>query len=110
MRKALALFVDNHPYPKLGEADPRVSEHYGSLDGSIVFFFFQKKKQKALFRFAEDGLPKTRRSRPRGFGGVPPKNRSVFVNRLYKSPEFPDSILPFLEKEAKSVVPLGGRR
>jgi hypothetical protein len=37
-------------------------------------FFFQKKKQKALFRFAEgNGPPKPRRSRPWGFGGVPPK-------------------------------------
>jgi hypothetical protein len=42
-------------YPKLGEADP------GGLGAcpqendpfSEIFFFFQKKKQKALFRFAE---------------------------------------------------------
>jgi hypothetical protein len=43
--------------PRLGEADP------GGLGacpqkpiGCVVFFFFQKKKQKALFRFAEDDL------------------------------------------------------
>jgi hypothetical protein len=38
-------------------------------------FFFQKKKQKALSRFAEGWRPKPRRSRPRGFGGLPPRKR-----------------------------------
>jgi hypothetical protein len=33
----------------------------------VVLFFFQKKKQKALFRFAEDqGLPKPQWNRPWG--------------------------------------------
>jgi hypothetical protein len=50
----------------------------------VAFFFFQKKKQKALFRFAEGcGLPKLRRSRPRGSGGVPPAK--LYVKQFFLS-------------------------
>jgi hypothetical protein len=55
--------------------------------GPIVFFFFHKKKQKALFRFAEDYIW--------------PITHEVVV--------WFNSILLFPEKEAKSVVPLRGR-
>jgi hypothetical protein len=97
-------------YPKLGEADPG-----GFFLQPRNIFFFQKKKQKAVFLLRRNdfitqnsakptlgvsfynqeissfslkrskkrlscftgmlSLPKTRRSRPRGFGGVPPRNR-----------------------------------
>jgi hypothetical protein len=40
--------------------------------GLGIFFFFQKKKQKAFVRFAEDhGLTEIRRSQPRGGWGLP---------------------------------------
>jgi hypothetical protein len=59
-----------------------------------VFFFFQKKKQKALFRFAEEFTPV-----PRHQGTI----------RTCLQHNFQSSILLFPEKEAKSVVPLRGR-
>jgi hypothetical protein len=41
---------------------------------STDVLLFLEKKQKALLRFAEAySSPKTRRSRPRGFGGLPPQ-------------------------------------
>jgi hypothetical protein len=46
--------------------------------GVALFFFFQKKKQKALFRFVEDfWLPKPRRSRPRESGACPQQNSAL---------------------------------
>jgi hypothetical protein len=67
----------------------------------MVFFFFQKKKQKALFCFAEDHWHlDLREAEPRGFGGWPPKNRLTTTLRRY----LVDGILPFTGKEAKSVV------
>jgi multisubunit Na+/H+ antiporter MnhG subunit len=51
----------------------------GSI-GLIRFFFFQKKKQKALFRFAEGhSRSKPRRGLPLGWG-LPKKNTSTDVN------------------------------
>jgi hypothetical protein len=68
-----------------------------------AFFFFQKKKQKALFCFEEDlGLSKPRRSRPLGIGGWPQKEPPQVVN-------WAGSRLLFPEKEAKSVVLLRRR-
>jgi hypothetical protein len=65
-----------------------------------VLFFFQKKKQKALFRFAEDpNLPKSKLRRANAFGSFLEKSS---INRA-------NNVLLFPEKEAKSVVPLRGR-
>jgi hypothetical protein len=73
----------------------------------MVFFFFQKKKQKALFRFAEGhNQPIIREADPGGLGAWPPRKNQLieylvfnWSNKYYSS---------FLEKEAKSVVPLRG--
>jgi hypothetical protein len=47
---------------------------------------FPEKKQKRWFYFAEEnGLPRTRRSRPRGSGGVPPAK--LYVKRISSFPE-----------------------
>jgi hypothetical protein len=44
----------------------------------LAAFFVQKKKQKAFFCFEEfSPSPIIRRSRPRGFGGLPPRNQSI---------------------------------
>jgi hypothetical protein len=65
----------------------------------VVFFFFQKKKQKALFCFAEERVGQT-------FWLAPVKltDRIVFVELELCN------ILLFPEKEAKSVVLLRRRR
>jgi hypothetical protein len=48
---------------------------------SNIFFFFQKKKQKAWFCFAEGYTPETfREAEPRGFGGWPPKKSRIYGN------------------------------
>jgi hypothetical protein len=60
----------------------------------VVSFFFQKKKQKALFRFAEDQYSM---SGPRGLNSL--SNEAIPLS----------GVLLFPEKEAKSVVPLRGR-
>jgi hypothetical protein len=47
--------------------------------GYVVSSFFQKKKQKALFCFAEGHfIPETRRSRPWGLGGLP-QEKNLFM-------------------------------
>jgi hypothetical protein len=71
----------------------------------VVFFFFQKKKQKALFRFAE-GQYSTQNSAKRTLGvwGRAPKEYILSNEAIELS-----GILLFPEKEAKSVVPLRGR-
>jgi hypothetical protein len=45
--------------------------------GPVLVFFFQKKKQKALFRFAEDHTsPKLGEADPGGSGGRAPQKSS----------------------------------
>jgi hypothetical protein len=52
----------------------------------VVFFFFQKKKQKALFRFAERcGCPKPRRNRPWGLRACPQQNSTLSGFLLFHS-------------------------
>jgi hypothetical protein len=50
----------------------------------MVFFFFQKKKQKALFRFAEVSIsPSLGEADPGGLGALPPGNQQLVV--LYET-------------------------
>jgi hypothetical protein len=74
------------------------SRHFDNLVrtepiGRVIFFFFQKKKQKALVLHAEDpGLQTFREAEPRGLGLAP-------ENRHYEG-----GILLFSEKGAKKFV------
>jgi hypothetical protein len=85
-QKALFRFAEGKTLPKPRRSRPRGFGGFAPKKRTsiaiivlknimVIFFFFQKKKQKALFRFAEGKtLPKPRRSRPRGSGGLPPEN------------------------------------
>jgi hypothetical protein len=70
----------------------------------VVFFFFQKKKQKALFRFAEEPY--------RSISRYTTWYNSYHCGSLDKGSFIlgtkPGDVLLFPEKEAKSVVPLRG--
>jgi hypothetical protein len=70
-----------------------------------MVFFFQKKKQKALFRFAEGLLAQTSAKPTHGVWGHAPRNQLIG----YKGVNWSSDTLLFPEKEAKSVVPLRGR-
>jgi hypothetical protein len=94
----------------------------------MVFFFFQKKKQKALFCSAENHTqPKTRRSRLWGSAGLivsfffqKKKQKALVLRRRRSStaqisakptlgvwghaPKKPTTLIVFPEKESKSVV------
>jgi hypothetical protein len=68
-----------------------------------TFFFFQKKKQKALFCSAEDNgpSPKTSAMPTQGFEACPKKPHDLITTQLGNKPSIN---LLFPEKEAKSVV------
>jgi hypothetical protein len=51
MRCSASQSFDN---PNFGQADPCGFRSLRKSIGLVIFFFFQKKKQKALFRFAEE--------------------------------------------------------
>jgi hypothetical protein len=55
------------------------------MNYAIVFFFFQKKKQKALFRFAEFlGNPNLGEADPGGLGACPQQNAQLSSFLLFQ--------------------------
>jgi hypothetical protein len=60
--------------PNAAEADPRVCGPTTQELLGLAVFFLSRKEAKALVLLRKSlPLPKLRRSRPRGFGGVPPR-------------------------------------
>jgi hypothetical protein len=81
---------------------------YASRSGSLIgcwFSSFSRKRSKKRCSASQKGCwPKSRRSRPRGAGGLSPED---YLNLNLNN--WSDGILLFPEKEAKSVVLLRRR-
>jgi hypothetical protein len=48
------------------------------MDAYLIMFFFLEKKQKCS-NSSDTSIPKTRRSRPWGFGGLPPRKKAKWL-------------------------------